>query len=139
MTDTKPKRRWFRFGLRTLFVLVTIVGLFAGWFAYQLNLGRQRRQFLNSNREALLAENLWHQETETHLASQLKPKPISWIRRVLGDPGTGFIMLPTKHDQHQVDQANALFPEARVFVWSELLTNPDGHGMRTTIEVTSQE
>ena len=25
MTETKPKRRWFRFSLRTLFVLVTIV------------------------------------------------------------------------------------------------------------------
>ena len=25
MTETKPKRRWFRFSLRTLFVLVTII------------------------------------------------------------------------------------------------------------------
>ena len=30
MTETKPKRRWFRFSLRTLFVLVTIVGHLCG-------------------------------------------------------------------------------------------------------------
>ena len=33
MTETKPKRRWFRFSLRTLFVLVTIIGVGAGWVA----------------------------------------------------------------------------------------------------------
>ena len=31
MTETKPKRRWFRFSLRTLFVLVTIIGVGAGY------------------------------------------------------------------------------------------------------------
>ena len=47
MTETKPKRRWFRFSLRTLFVLVTIVGVAAGWTARQLNWIRERHDFLN--------------------------------------------------------------------------------------------
>ena len=42
MTETKPKRRWFRFSLRTLFVLVTIIGIAAGWVTYQLNWIRER-------------------------------------------------------------------------------------------------
>ena len=35
MTETKPKRRWFRFSLRTLFMLVTVDGVVAGWVGYQ--------------------------------------------------------------------------------------------------------
>lgn len=40
---TAPKRRWFRFGLRTMFVVVTV---FACWLGYQLNWIRQRHAFL---------------------------------------------------------------------------------------------
>ncbi len=46
MTDTKPKRRWFRFSLWTLFVLVTIIGVGAGWVLYQLNWIRQRHELI---------------------------------------------------------------------------------------------
>ena len=139
MTETKPKRRWFRFGLRTLFVLVTIFGVGAGWVAYQLNLIRQRHQFLDSVSVALVAENLWQASTISQMSAKLTPKPISWVRRVLGDTGTGFIILPPRHDENQIDQANALFPEARIFQWSEPFTTSDGHGGRTTIEVTRHE
>jgi len=41
MTESKPKRRWFRFSLRTLFVLVAIIGVFC---AYQINWIRQRHE-----------------------------------------------------------------------------------------------
>jgi hypothetical protein len=37
-----PKRRWFAFSLRTLFVVVTLV---ACWLGYELNWIRQRRDF----------------------------------------------------------------------------------------------
>lgn len=47
MTETKPKHRWLRFSLRTLFVLVTIVGVAAGWMACQLNWIRERHAFLS--------------------------------------------------------------------------------------------
>jgi hypothetical protein len=52
MTDAKPKRRWLRFSLRTLFVLVTIIGVGAGWVTYQLNWIRERhkwREWLNAH------------------------------------------------------------------------------------------
>ncbi|MGD9721181.1 MAG: hypothetical protein AB7O59_03890 [Pirellulales bacterium] len=44
MTPT-PKRRWFRWSLRTMFVVVTVLG---GWLAYQVNWIAQRHQFLES-------------------------------------------------------------------------------------------
>ena len=40
---TAPKRRWFRFSLRTLFVLVTVVGC---WLGYSINWIKQRHAFL---------------------------------------------------------------------------------------------
>lgn len=46
MTDTRtnpPIRPRFRFGLRTLFTVVT---LFACWLAYQINWIRQRHEFV---------------------------------------------------------------------------------------------
>jgi hypothetical protein len=36
-----PKRRWFAYSLRTLFVVVTVFGCWLGW---NINIVRQRRE-----------------------------------------------------------------------------------------------
>jgi hypothetical protein len=41
-----PQRRWFRFSLRTLFVVMTVAG-FGSWIGNQLNWIRQRHEFLS--------------------------------------------------------------------------------------------
>lgn len=38
-----PRRRWFRFGLRTMFVVLTVLAMFFGWFGWQANVVRHRR------------------------------------------------------------------------------------------------
>ena len=51
MTHT-PKRPWFRFSLRTLFVTMTVFGIAAGWVAWNLHQVRQRQwlvEFISSN------------------------------------------------------------------------------------------
>jgi uncharacterized protein (DUF2236 family) len=45
MTETKPKRRWFQFRLRTLFVLVALFSVPMGWISYQLYWIHQRHAF----------------------------------------------------------------------------------------------
>ena len=40
---TTPNRRWFRFSLRTLFVLIAIFGCWLGW---QAHIVRERRELL---------------------------------------------------------------------------------------------
>lgn len=45
--DNNPSRRRFRFSLRTLFVVVSVLGIASGgWSAYHLHWIRQREQFL---------------------------------------------------------------------------------------------
>ena len=41
-----PKRRWFRFSLRTLFVVVTAAGAFAGWFRWNAIQVGERKEFI---------------------------------------------------------------------------------------------
>ena len=41
MTETKPKRRWFRFSLRALFVLVTA---FCVWLGWEVNSARRQKE-----------------------------------------------------------------------------------------------
>jgi len=48
MTST-PKRRWFRFSLRTLFVVVTVLGIWLGWNA---EIVRERTAMRNTIRRS---------------------------------------------------------------------------------------
>ena len=98
MTETKPKRRWFRFSLRTLFVLVTIIGVAAGWVEQQLNWIRQRHTFLQAHDRSLLC-------------SDTRPAP--WQLRVFGEPGYEHQMLMI--EQKYLQQAKELFPEVDSF------------------------
>ena len=43
MSDALPKRRWFTFSLRTLFIVATVAGV---WLGYELNWIRQRRAII---------------------------------------------------------------------------------------------
>ena len=52
VTNPVPKRRWFRFSLRTLFVMMTVV---CCWLGYELNWIRNRHAFIDRQR-ARLAE-----------------------------------------------------------------------------------
>jgi hypothetical protein len=47
--DEKPRRRWFRFSLRTLFLLVTLAAVSAGWVSWSLNWIRQRQSALRTD------------------------------------------------------------------------------------------
>jgi hypothetical protein len=91
----KPRRRWYRFSLRTMLVLITLVCIYLGW---ALNWKRQREAFLG------------HQSIGSFpLGYNLAP---IWIR-IVGARGYGYLDLIDPTDQ-QVEEAERLFPESAI-------------------------
>jgi len=102
---TPPRRRWFRFSLRTLFVLVTLMGTFLGWLGVQLKWMRDREATFN------------HGSSFVGFEGNLAP----WSIRLLGAPGFRDIYLLVDDVEHLTDaeranrkRAASLFPEAEV-------------------------
>jgi hypothetical protein len=94
MRETKPKRRWFRFSLRTLFVLVTIACLPMIWMAYQLKWIHERRQF-------------WENYGFLFGAVTVDGEQTPWSLRIFGD-----YAYPWNHrPPSDIERAKALFPE----------------------------
>jgi hypothetical protein len=94
----KPKpRRWFRFSLRTMFVLVTV---FCVWLGYQLNWIRQRRDAIRSD----IILSIGTDET--------RPPGLLWI---FGEQGHSQIS-SFRTDEVEINRLEELFPEAQIFV-----------------------
>jgi hypothetical protein len=116
-----PKRRWFQFSLRTLFVVITVTAI--GCAALRAHNWSVRRQtFLESG--ACLASS----HTDDHHA----PLPL----RLMGEQGyleirvglIGTFDVPLSAEQeNEVERIRQLFPEAQVdgHVWRE---PPVNHG-----------
>jgi hypothetical protein len=105
MDETKSKRRWSRFSLRTLFVLVTIVGVGAGWVAYQLNWMRQRHTFLAQHPGCEPSSPM-----SPFRSKSGNPSNAPWSLRLLGETPRMFLAVP----DGDAAQARQLFPEAVV-------------------------
>ena len=110
--NEKPRRRWFRFNLRTMFMLVT---LFSVWLGRETWVVRER-----------LAMRKWLDEIGGHAYptikvpkyNSLKPLYLETIntlpfwRRWLGDESLGVVSLPARSEH--VEQISRLFPEAKI-------------------------
>src|SRR5262249_17973923 len=114
---SQASRRWPRFTLRTLFVLVTLV---ACWLAWEMNFIRQRKAFLQSVGWSLRADG-----PPTLISKKQVAKIPAW-RRWLGDHPFSIIALPPDSTDEAQHQAEALFPEAAVVRNSQHTYTPVG-------------
>jgi len=105
MNNASHRRRWFQFGLRTLFVSVTI---FAVWLGWELKFIRERAAFLN-DWNAIYYGGLM--TGKPHLTNP--NGPISFWRRMLGDKALIWITLH-RDNVDGIARAKKLFPEAEV-------------------------
>jgi hypothetical protein len=129
-----PKRRWFRFSLRTLFVVVTVIGIWLGW---NFNTAQRRRAALDKARVA--SENdivPWAIATapdapdqmDSRLAALAASKEcrrrgfstmdrhISAIRRWMGDEPIGLAVFFSEPD---FELFRSYFPEATVLLFED--------------------
>jgi hypothetical protein len=103
MDDTK-KRRWFRFSLRTLFVLVTVLCI---WLGHSLTWIRQRHTVFHRHHPALRSMSRNGIRTDHANAP--------WSIRLLGEPGAVAILLKRGTSAAERERIQQLFPEAEIY------------------------
>ena len=116
--SVSPKRRWFRFSLRTLFLVVTVFCLWLGW---QASVVRERKSLLRSleNDPHLLFDPL-HTSfgpgkmvlTFGTLTNHRDGPYVPWFRRMLGDDNVTSLGLPSEMTEEDLRRFKIAFPEA---------------------------
>ena len=101
-----PKRRWFRFSLRTLFVAMTLL---AAWLGYHFNWIRQRHAALVFEGRAE-ASMVTPNGPKTVIITSQAPWPLNWM----GEPGHTALIVGGRTEPEEVERIRKLFPEADV-------------------------
>ena len=115
-----PKRRWFRFSLRTMFVAVTVLCLCLG-LGWQLKIVRERKAIIAEIGEAFIRiqrrdcrtrplEDWSDDEKSSGYAYARRPR----IMLLLGDRSYVRIFLPEKLDSSLLIRAEFAFPESEL-------------------------
>ncbi len=113
--EPSQQRRRLQFRLRTLMIGVTLFALIpCGYVGWQAKIVRERRAELNRVVDGRLYG----------IAGSDERRAIPWIRRVLADQQVYSIMMPVGTDRAELDRLRALFPEAKVAVWSPIDVEP---------------
>jgi len=119
MTETKPKRRWLRFSLRTLFLLMTLAGCLFGWLGWNHHQVIQRKNAL-----AYLKSINFGKIVRADNAPPWNADTIPLVRQWMGDEAISSITIYSNYFQIGDGRALAnLFPEA-VVTW---INNTDDH------------
>jgi hypothetical protein len=116
---TPAPKRWFRFSLRTLFVVVTVI---ACWLGYEFNWIRERHAFVAQQRTlveawSLYTESVWH------------PNDCAapGLLQLFGEEGHSMLLIWVDSrdvddfpaaDANRIRRARQLFPEARIQVFN---------------------
>jgi len=107
-----PKRRWPRYSLRTLFVVVTV---FAVWLGWGLHWSRSRAEF-RLYLKSLPAKGIPVFTNEPKNLATRKPwKKLPITLYLLGEEPVGEFVLPaTYFTQSDCEYIDSLFPETNV-------------------------
>jgi hypothetical protein len=113
-----PKRRWFQFSLRRVFVLVTIIAILTAWAISNWRAERERRAFLG----AAGAVN-GHPRTIQGYHCDWDRKSIKWL--LFGERRVTFMNLyPGTYDDIYLMRVRSLFPEAEIVSSSDPNVEP---------------
>ena len=112
---TAPNRRWPRFGLRTLFAVVSVLGCWLGW---QVSVVRERsamRLAIEASGANIVKGDIPTTLSAPQMAIVRRGEPIrlSWIRRALGDEPVALIVFPGEPSPSDLARAEH-FQEASI-------------------------
>jgi hypothetical protein len=95
-----------RFSLRTLLVMVGLIGVSVGWALYQRDWIRQRREFQQTQVRS----------TRLIASESGRRRPTPWSLRLFGQ-GKHAYSLEFFVEESQISKGRSLFPEADFFVY----------------------
>ena len=129
-----PRRRWFRFAfsLRTMFVVVTIFGVWLGW---NLKIVLERKAVLRELADLDLEvppvalDSLI--EISPFLARLLPRLDVGFARRLFGDEPYYEIFLPEEMPPQLIERVERAFPETRLSINDP--TAPKGYAFRDSL------
>ena len=101
-------RRWFRFSLRTLFVVVSVFALWIGWNANTVHKRRAAWTEIESRGGRINSSD----DVYDLFVQAPEPPQLPLVRRWLGDRVVRDIILSHAAPQSEVDRLNRIFPEA---------------------------
>ena len=78
----KPKRRWFRLSLRTLFVLLTVACLWVGWISHRADQQRQVVEWVTELNGYVLYD--YEMDENSRIAKDADPPGPDWLRDLIG-------------------------------------------------------
>jgi hypothetical protein len=116
MIDTAPKRRWFRFSLLAMFVVVTVFG---GWIGRELHVVQNRERLLRliESRDGQAISWKDHPRFFSDLARPESEWPrLPFWREWLGDTTMLQISIPQKEGDELLHRLEESFPEAECFL-----------------------
>jgi hypothetical protein len=114
MSD-KPRRSWFRFSLRTLLILMTLV---CCWLAWESAIVRQRKALL-AQMQASGAFTIsktpatWTVSSLTNPKEYPRPATIPWVRRCLGDEAIQYVSYFNVPPEIDLQRVKRTFPETQ--------------------------
>lgn len=108
-----PKHRWSRFGLRTMFVVVTAAAIALGWVVYSFNWIRQRREAIESGEVGMTT--VMRVAMPDGTLGYDYPEP-PWSLRLFGERPVGVdsLSLGASVTDEEELRIRALFPELPV-------------------------
>lgn len=107
----EPRRRWFRFSLRTLFIVLTLAGLWIGWNYDRVRKREEMLRYLNGSGGAGTPGQV--DVLDPARAGYRPPwKKLPWTWRVLGAEPVETIHLYAKFNEKDRWYIEHLFPEA---------------------------
>ena len=109
---SKPKKRWLRFGLRTLLAGVLLAGLSFGWLAHELQRARERVAIVAELDQVGVYVYQYEPNNLGHLLRRALPtRADNWVRTRFGD---SLLSGPSAFSSHTLRRADVPYVVERL-------------------------